>query len=146
MVHHVPVSCTLHEAARLMRDRHAKMLFVTEKDGPYQRILGVVTDRDLVVHGLADQPACGNAPVSAVMTKGVVATEGYAAVSDALRRMLAHGVRRLAVKEGDSTVVGILSLDDAVRSLGADIGMLTNVLQREREGEGSDGMGAMFRL
>jgi len=133
VVHHVPVSCTLRDAARVMRDRHAKLLFVTEKAGPYYRILGVVTDRDMVVHGLADLPACADAPVSSVMTPGVITTEGYAAVSDAMRSMLAHGVRRLVVKDSEFTVIGILTLDDAVRSLGADVGILTDVLRRDRE-------------
>lgn len=38
-LHHVSATCTLREAAQLMRDRRASSLFVTEQDGPYQRIL-----------------------------------------------------------------------------------------------------------
>jgi len=145
-MHHVAASYTVQEAARLMRDRHVKILFVTEKRGPYERIIGVVTDRDLVVHGLADQPSCGNTPVSSVMTRGVISTEHHAAVSDALRCMQAHRVRRLAVRDGEHAVIGILSFDDAVRSFGADLGLLAAMLQRERDVIGSAITSAEFRL
>lgn len=148
-LHHVSATCTLREAAQLMRDRRAKLLFVTEEDGPYQRILGVVTDRDMVVHGLADLPACGEALITCVMTPGVVTTERHAAVSDALRSMLAHRVRRLAVRDGESAVIGLLTLDDAVRSLSAEVDMVSNVLRRERSENGLAGEVAaapVFRL
>ncbi|WP_231908275.1 CBS domain-containing protein [Cupriavidus sp. USMAHM13] len=137
VMHHVTASCTIQEAARVMRDCHVKMLFVTEKRGPYERIIGVVTDHDMVVHGLADHPECGTASVSSVMTRGVVSIERQTAVSDALRCMSAHGVRSLAVRDGDHVVIGILSFADAMRSLGADMGLLTAVLQGKRNAHSS---------
>jgi len=129
---HVPASCSLLEAARQMRDRHTGALFVTERIATGLRVNGVVTERDIIVHGLANAADCGSTPVGAVMTLGVVTVEGNAAVSDALRTMLAHGVRRVAVLNDLRTVLGVLSMDDAIRALGADWALLASILQRER--------------
>jgi CBS domain-containing protein len=80
-----------------MRDFHVSALFATEQTGAGMRVHGIVTDRDIVVHGLAGAADCSGEPVSTVMTHGIVTVDGAAAVSDALRMMLTHGVHRLAV-------------------------------------------------
>jgi len=136
---HVPASCSLLDAARQMRDRHTSALFVTERISTGLRVNGVLTERDIVVHGLASAADCGSMPVAAVMTQGVVTVDGDAAVSDALRTMLAHGVRRVAVLNELRTVFGVLSMDDAIRALGADWALLTSILQRERGQESIEG-------
>jgi signal-transduction protein with cAMP-binding, CBS, and nucleotidyltransferase domain len=138
-IFHVPASCSLQEAARQMRDRRIGALFVTERTSAGLRVDGVVTERDLVVHGLASAADCGSKPVATVMTQGLVTVDGAAAVSDALRAMLAHGVRRLAVLDGHRTVFGVVSMDDAVRAVAADWTLLAGILQREREQESPDG-------
>lgn len=134
---HVPALCSLQEAAQQMRDRHVGALFVTERTSSGVRVEGVVTDRDIIVHGLAGTADCASQSVATVMTRGVITVDRAAAVSDALRAMLAHGVRRLAVMDGQGKVFGVLSMDDAVRALGADWALLAGILQREREQEGA---------
>jgi len=95
------------EAARIMRDDDIGDVIVLE-DG---RVGGIVTDRDIVVRGVADGRDPGSTRVSDVCTSGVEAVEPSASVDDALRKMRESDIRRLPVVEGDRPV-GIISLGD----------------------------------
>jgi CBS domain-containing protein len=119
---HVSTTATLQHVARLMRDQHLRALFVTEHGATGMRVIGIVTDRDMVVHGLADQADCGATPISQVMTHGVLTIDASAVVSDALRTMLGHGLHRLAV----------VTLDDAIRAIGGEWTLLAGILGREQ--------------
>lgn len=46
---HVPLSCTLREAAVQMRARHVGALIVTENSPAGTPAVGMVTDRDIVI-------------------------------------------------------------------------------------------------
>ena len=98
---------TIVEAARIMRDSDIGDVVVME-DG---QVSGIVTDRDIVVRGVAEGQDPGSATVSDVCTSGVETNEPDASVDDALRLMREHDIRRLpVVKHGRP--VGILSLGD----------------------------------
>ena len=82
------------------------MLVVTEGG----ELVGLVTDRDLVVRVLAD----GQGPqtdVREACSANLVTVAPGDDVRDAARVMAEHGVRRLPVVSGDK-VVGIVSLGD----------------------------------
>jgi CBS domain-containing protein len=95
------------EAAHIMRDDDIGDVIVLE-DG---RVTGIVTDRDIVVRGVAEGRDPGSTPVSEVCTSGVEAIEPDASIDDALRKMREADVRRLPVVE-DGRPVGIVSLGD----------------------------------
>lgn len=129
---HVPATATLQHVARLMRDQYLRALFVTEHGVTGMRVAGIVTDRDMVVHGLADQPDCSDIPISQVMTHGVLTVDAGAGVSDALRIMLGHGLHRLAVIDDHQVLIGMLTLDDAIRAIGGEWTLLAGILGREQ--------------
>jgi signal-transduction protein with cAMP-binding, CBS, and nucleotidyltransferase domain len=129
---HVSTTATLQHVARLMRDQHLRALFVTEHGATGMRVIGIVTDRDMVVHGLADQADCGATPISQVMTHGVLTIDASAVVSDALRTMLGHGLHRLAVVDDHQVLIGMLTLDDAIRAIGGEWTLLAGILGREQ--------------
>ena len=95
------------EAARIMRDDGIGDVIVID-DG---RVGGIVTDRDIVVRGVADGRDLRSTPVRDLCTAGVEAIDPGASVEEALRRMREADVRRLPVVDGDRPV-GILSLGD----------------------------------
>jgi CBS domain-containing protein len=72
---------------------------------------GIVTDRDIVVRGVADGRDPESATVSEVCTSGVETIEPEASVDDALRLMREHDIRRLPVVK-NGRPVGIVSLGD----------------------------------
>ena len=134
---HIPMSCTLREAAIQMRDRHVGALIVT--GGPIGRIAGIVTDRDIVVKGVTLGGATNDMLVADVMTNDVVTIDAGADVADAMEAMATHGVRRLATTNRSEDIIGVLSLDDIVEALGRELGLLGSIVQREqcRESTGS---------
>jgi CBS domain-containing protein len=95
------------EAARIMRDSDIGDVVVME-DG---QVSGIVTDRDIVVRGVADGQDPDSATVSDVCTTGIETIEPEASVDDAVRLMREHDIRRLPVVK-NGRPVGILSLGD----------------------------------
>jgi len=95
------------EAARIMRDDDIGDVIVVEDGG----VAGIVTDRDLVVRGVAESRDAESTPVREVCTTGVEALETSATVDDALQKMREADIRRLPVVQ-DGRPVGIVSLGD----------------------------------
>ena len=95
------------DAARIMGDDDIGDVIVVEG----AEVRGIVTDRDIVVRGVAEGRDAGSTPIREVCTTGVEALEPGATVDDALRKMREADVRRLPVVEGGRPV-GIVSLGD----------------------------------
>jgi CBS domain-containing protein len=95
------------EAARIMRDSDIGDVVVMDAG----QVSGIVTDRDIVVRGLAEGRDADSTTVSEVCTTGVETIAPDASVDDALRQMREHDIRRLPVTK-NGRPVGILSLGD----------------------------------
>jgi len=131
-------SASLQEAAVLMRKHHIGTLVVTEDDPNNDQAVGIVTDRDLVIHAMAEGISAGEISVGEVMTPGLASVPLRADLHEALETMRAGGLRRLIVKGEDGGIAGILSLDDIVDALAADISSLAGVIRSEREREDAE--------
>jgi CBS domain-containing protein len=119
-------AATPAEAAALMRASHVGILLVVEGKGEVHPS-GMVTDRDLAINALA-----GNAATVREAMTPVVATVGIGADShEALELMAAHGVRRLLVTGRNGEPVGVLSIDDLVDGLAAELRAAAAVLKHE---------------
>lgn len=98
---------TIRSAAEIMRVHGVGFLPVVNHD----RVVGLVTDRDLVTRALAR----GRPPetlVHVVMTEDVVYCFEDDLVADALELMSTEGVKRLLVLNGKMGLVGIVTIDD----------------------------------
>lgn len=104
----VASTANLVEAATLMRNCGCGFLPVCKND----KLVGVITDRDIVVRAIADNKSPHATNVEHVMTKGVI----YCTTRDTLKtvaeKMGSHKVRRLAVLDDNKRVAGVLSIDD----------------------------------
>jgi signal-transduction protein with cAMP-binding, CBS, and nucleotidyltransferase domain len=113
-------SDTIQQAAQAMRRFHVGALLVVE-DGKSPEVVGIVTDRDLVVLALAEGLAAAT-PVDKVMSPVVASVPEEADALEALERMRAAGVRRLMVTAGpQGKPAGIVSLDDLLDGLAAEL-------------------------
>jgi len=99
---------TLREAAVAMRDQNVGALPVGEND----RLVGMVTDRDIVVRGVADGMDPTVDRIAAVMTGQVLYCFDDQPVEDARTYMKGQQVRRLPVLNRQKRLVGILALGD----------------------------------
>jgi predicted transcriptional regulator len=86
------------------------------------RPVGVVTDRDITTRAVArDVPA--DARVDAIMSPGVIAMNADEDLRHALPIFRSHAIRRLPLVR-DGHIVGMLTTDDLLIDLVADLGDL----------------------
>lgn len=102
---------SLSEAAQLMWDNDAGCLPVTDGDGS-QRLLGIITDRDICMAIRFDAGALPDLRVEDVMTEVTRACNPDDPISEAVAIMGEARVRRLPVVDGTERVIGMLSLAD----------------------------------
>lgn len=96
------------EVAAKMRERDVGAIPVGEND----RLVGMVTDRDIVVRGVAKGRKLGELTARDVMTEGIVFCRDNEDLDDALRIMEERKIRRLPVIDKHKRMVGMLSLGD----------------------------------
>ena len=116
---------TIHDAASLMESAGVGSLAVVEGD----RLVGIVTDRDLVRRALA-RGLASDARIDAVMTVPVLTISAEADLHDAFAMFRSHGVRRLAV-ERDGRFVGMITVDDLLVDLAGDLSDLARPVTAE---------------
>lgn len=123
---HVAPSSTIREAAGLMARYDIGALPVC--DG--QRMVGMVTDRDLTVRALS-VGASPETPVGEVATAAVEWCHADDDVDLIQQRMAGAQIRRVPVVDDASRLVGTLSLGDiATRADGASRDEVANTLER----------------
>ena len=125
-------------AAELMREKHVGFLIVVEPEPHAQvgRPVGVLTDRDIVISIVARSADPTLLTVGDVMTREPVMVDESDPVEAALRTMRRMGLRRLPVVGARGMLVGVLSLDDVLDMLAAEIGDLSGAVRSEQRIEG----------
>lgn len=103
----VTPSQPLRDAAKLMKSGDFGSVPVVE-DG---RLIGVLTDRDIVVRAVAQGLDTTSAQVGEVVSTGPITIEPDQDLDEALVLMARHRIRRLPVVE-EGTLVGVLSQAD----------------------------------
>jgi CBS domain-containing protein len=106
-------SDTLVDAARLMRDLGVGALPICGDD---DRLAGMITDRDIVVHCVAEGIDPSSTRVESLAEGKPVTIGADDSLEETLRTMSEHQVRRLPVIDGDR-LVGIVSQADVARNL-----------------------------
>ena len=109
------------ELARKMRDEDIGSIPIGEND----RLVGMVTDRDIVCKGVADGRDMTSLTARDVMSGPIIYCRSDEDVEDAVRIMEEHAIRRLPVIVENKRMVGMLSLGDvadaANRSITAEM-------------------------
>lgn len=108
----------VYEAAVKMKEHDTGIIPVVEY-GSDNKLIGVITDRDIVIRGIAEKRP-GSCPVERVMTTDIRTASLDTSVDDAAELMAEQQIRRLPVTDGER-LVGIVSIGDlAMRSVFAD--------------------------
>jgi CBS domain-containing protein len=102
---------TIREAAKMMAECDAGALPVGEND----RLVGVVTDRDIAIRAIAENKG-PDTPVREVMTPQVLYCFEDETLEHVAENMGEQQVRRLPVMSREKRLVGIVSIGDLSRS------------------------------
>jgi CBS domain-containing protein len=105
----VDAGASISQVAEIMRDQSIGDVLVTDSTG----LMGMVTDRDIVVRALAGD-AAGNPRdmhVGEICSRDLVFVEADADIDEAIELMRTHALRRLPVVH-DGQLAGIVSIGD----------------------------------
>jgi CBS domain-containing protein len=108
LVEFVRPETTVQEAAGKMKDLNVGPIPVCEGE----RVLGILTDRDIVVRAVAEGRDARTTRVQDVMTRDVVCCSEDDDVKDAARLMKENQIRRIVVVTANKRLAGIVSLGD----------------------------------
>jgi CBS domain-containing protein len=135
---------TLQFAARAMDELDVGSLPVC--DGGH--VVGMVTDRDITVRGVAQGLPVETTPLSEVMSEGVEYCFEDETIDDATEQMQSAQIRRLPVLDRQKRLVGMLALGDVAAKANSDqageaLADISEPAEPDRSGFGADiGSGA----
>lgn len=98
----------LVEAALRMAETGCRLVPIMEKG----RVVGVVSDRDIVVRALARGWSIDETTVEEIMTPDVLQCREDDEAADAAKLMDDHGVRRLVVLDPEGNLAGVVSREE----------------------------------
>ena len=117
------------DAAQLMRGQHVGCLVVVEENGQGRQVCGMLTDRDMIIgvlaQGLDARPLC----VEDIMSEYPATMREDDSLIDVMRSMRRNGVRRLPVVTAEGALVGLITLDDVLKILSEELGLLIGAIQ-----------------
>jgi CBS domain-containing protein len=102
---------TVAYAAKMMRDEDVGIAPIVEGD----RLVGVLTDRDIAVRVVAEGRDPEQVKVTEVASSDLVTLDPQQDLDEALRLMARHQVRRLPVVEEDGRLVGVVAQADVAQ-------------------------------
>ena len=124
------VSCvkpetTLSDVAKMMQQQHVGCVPVCDTN---KKIVGLITDRDIVLRGVACNKNTNTTPVSEVMTTAVYTVTPDAEVAEASKIMCDCQIKRVPVTE-NNTIVGIITLGDLANNEGVNSNQVYNTVE-----------------
>jgi CBS domain-containing protein len=127
-----PQCCTadtpLNEVAKLMVDCDCGEIPVVEG----AKLIGVVTDRDIVCRVVAKGKNPSDLTAKDAMTQPVISVTEDCSLEEVLAKMEEHQVRRLPVVDGSGCVCGIVSQADvALAGKDSDVGEMVREVSRD---------------
>ena len=115
---------SVREIAQKMDSEEAGCVVIV--DGAH-RPIGVVTDRDIAMRVLRRRKNADVTVARDVMSTHPLRVREKTPVATALRRMRAEGIRRAPVVGAAGKVVGLFSIDSALRTIASEVDALADV-------------------
>ena len=115
-------------AAQRMHDRQVGTLVVIDKE---RRVLGIVTDRDLVTRVLLESRDPTVTNLWEVMSQLPRTVSEEMSVEETLAQMRSGPYRRLPVVNAEGRLAGIISVDDVLSHIAAEFGEIGSLLRKQ---------------
>jgi len=133
----VQADADVTSAARVMRQDHVGFLVVVEpmaQEGSF-KVIGVLTDRDIVVAVVAREADPRTLTVGDVMTRDPLVVNQGSPLEASLTLMQEIGVRRVPVIGGNGALAGVLALDDALKVIALQLNKIAGCIGNEQKVE-----------
>lgn len=119
------------QAAQMMRDKHVGSLVVVDETGAGKLVVGMITDRDIVMQAVAGQLDLKSTMVEQVMSKDTVTALERDSAMEVLKTMRRKGVRRIPVIKESRALVGIVTLDDMLGVMAEELRLMSQAIEAE---------------
>lgn len=100
---------TVADCAKLMCNKHVGCIPVCDNN---KTVVGVVTDRDIILRSIACDKDINTTPISDIMTCQVCSCGPEEEVNEAEKKMSNEQIRRLPVVDENNKIIGIITLGD----------------------------------
>ncbi len=127
-------SAPIREAARMMREKGVGDVVIVRRSGGAERPVGVITDRDIVVHGIACDLDLDAVTVADLCTRKPVSVDADTDLVQVTAVMKEHAVRRVLVLR-DGEIAGVVTLDNVIEAIAEINNNLSDMLTRQLDYE-----------
>lgn len=103
-------SCSVFDVAKMMNEQHVGCIPVCDNKNC---MVGIVTDRDIVLRGVACGKDLKQTPISDIMTCDVCSCDSNEEMSNVESKMVDNQVRRMPVLE-NGKIIGVLTIGDLI--------------------------------
>ncbi len=128
-------SLSIADAARLMREHHVGSLVVVEETPAGRRVVGMLTDRDIVTGVVAQGVDPALLRVEDLVADELVSAREDDSVIDLLAVMRHKGVRRIPVVDGQDLLIGLAALDDLLEIIAEELTLVAQAIECGRKRE-----------
>ena len=109
----VKPDCNTYDAARIMCENHIGCIPVCDEE---KKVVGIVTDRDILLRTVACDKDTKTTPVSEIMTTNVCTCSPEADIDEVQNIMAQNQIRRVPIVDDNNKVVGILTMGDLAQN------------------------------
>ena len=115
-VHWISGEATLQDVvARLMEHRVGSLVVLQSDAAGQEKLVGIITDRDILYASMAGKPPLGEVTVAEAMSTALVTATPGDEVEDVMGLMTTRRIRHLPVL-ADGRLAGIISIGDVVKA------------------------------
>jgi len=125
-IYYVTPNNTIKDCAKLMCDNHVGCIPVCDTTS---NIVGLITDRDIILRTIACDKDVNNTPVSEVMTCKVRSCDSELDIKEAEELMSKNQIRRLPVVDNNNKIIGIITLGDLAKNKNVNSNEVTDTFQ-----------------
>ena len=126
---------TVNAACKLMRHYHVGSLVVVDEIDGKRVPAGILTDRDIVVEIDATDLDPKVITVGDIMLPELVTVAENQGVLETIEIMRSKGVRRVPIVDGESRLIGIVTIDDLLEVLAGELTDIASIVSREQSHE-----------
>lgn len=101
------INDNLEMVSKLMKDNDIGFLPITD----HNKIVGVITDRDIVIRGIA----LDTKDLQLIMSTNLVCIDINKSIDEAFNLYIKHRIKRLLITENNN-IIGVLSISDILKS------------------------------